>query len=128
MRRHGRESGDVALRPKKRPRHLTRDPLGGRMVRHADAHQSPAGVTKNDQAIEQLEGDGANHEQIDGRDPGGVIAEECLPTLGGRPCRLVMYRATADWATSIPKMKTSMRATLRCGPTHRQPFQRLLNF
>src|SRR6266446_9061207 len=54
--------------PWKRVRHLTCDPLGGRIVRHADAHQSPAGVAKNDQAIEQLEGDGTHHEQIDGRD------------------------------------------------------------
>src|SRR5712692_8101613 len=50
--------------PGKRVSHLTCDPLGGRVVRHADAHQSPAGVANNDQAIEQLEGDGANHEQI----------------------------------------------------------------
>jgi hypothetical protein len=45
--------------PRKRANHLTCDPLGGRIVRHADAHESPAGVTKNDQAIEQLEGDSA---------------------------------------------------------------------
>jgi hypothetical protein len=43
-----------------------------------------AGMTKNDQAIEQLERDSTNHEQIDGRDPGGMIAQECLPTLGSR--------------------------------------------
>src|ERR1035437_7533245 len=64
--------------------HLSRDPLGGRVVRHADAHQSPSGVAKNYQAIEQLERDSANHEQIDRRDPRGVIAQECFPTLGGR--------------------------------------------
>src|SRR5713101_5223688 len=67
--------------PGKRVSYLTCDPLGGRIVRHADAHQSPSGVAKNDQAVEQLEGDGANHKQIDGRDPSGMVAQECLPTL-----------------------------------------------
>jgi len=67
--------------PQKGIRHLSRDPLGRRIVRHTDAHQSPASVAKNYQAIEQLEGDGANHKQIDGGDPSGVIAQEGLPTL-----------------------------------------------
>ena len=44
----------------------------------------PAGVAKDYQAVEQLEGDSTNYKEIDGRDPGGVIAQECLPTLGGR--------------------------------------------
>ena len=60
--------------PGKRVSHLTCDPLGARIVRHADAHQSPSGVAKNDQAIEQLERDSTNHEQIDGRDPSGMVA------------------------------------------------------
>src|ERR1700719_764269 len=64
--------------------HLARDPLSGRIFRHPDAHQSPPGVTKNDQAIEQLERDSTNHEQIDGRDPSGMVAQECLPTRGWR--------------------------------------------
>jgi len=50
--------------PGKRVGHLAGDPLGGPVVRHADAHQSSAGVTKNDQAVEQLERDRPNHEQI----------------------------------------------------------------
>src|ERR1019366_1793626 len=32
--------------PGKRASHLNRDPLGGRIVRHSDAHQSPSGVAK----------------------------------------------------------------------------------
>ena len=51
------------------------------------------GVAKDDHAVEQLEGDSPNYKQIDGRDPGGVIAQEGLPTLGGR---LVMCLATVD--------------------------------
>jgi hypothetical protein len=38
-------------------------------------------MAKDDQVIEQLEGDGPNHEKIDGRDSSGMVAEECLPTL-----------------------------------------------
>ena len=41
--------------PGKRISYLTGDPLGGRIVRHRDAYQSPAGLVKDDQAIEQLE-------------------------------------------------------------------------
>jgi|SRR5208282_4877415 len=41
--------------PGKGVSHLTCDPLGGRIVRHADADQSPSGVAKNRQEIEQLE-------------------------------------------------------------------------
>jgi hypothetical protein len=41
--------------PREGVNHLSSDPLGGRIVRHPDAHQSPASVTQNDQAIEQLE-------------------------------------------------------------------------
>ena len=63
--------------------HLSRDPLGGRIVPHTDAHYSPAGVAKNYKAVEQLEGNGANHKQIDGGDPGGVIVQESLPALRG---------------------------------------------
>ena len=60
--------------PGKRVCYLTYDPLGGRIVRHADAHQSPPGVTKNDQALEQLKRDSTNHEQIDRSYPGGMVA------------------------------------------------------
>src|ERR1700693_5967172 len=37
---------------------MSRDPLGGRLVRHTDAHQLPSGVAENYQALENLEGDG----------------------------------------------------------------------
>jgi hypothetical protein len=61
---------------------LTCDPFCSRIARHANGHQAPSGVPKNYQAIEQLERDRSHHEQIDGRNPSGVIAQECLPTLG----------------------------------------------
>jgi hypothetical protein len=74
--------------PGKRVSYLTGDPLGGRIWGHADGNQPPSGVTKNDQAVEQLEGDGANHKQIDRRDPSGMVAKECLPPLGRWPLLL----------------------------------------
>jgi len=52
--------------PGERISHLTGDPLRGRIVRHTDAR--------------------VNHEQIDRRNAipaGGMIAQECFPTLGG---------------------------------------------
>src|SRR5208282_5937718 len=88
--------------------HLSREPFGGRIVRHADAHQSPSGVAPNYQAIEQLEGESANHEQIDRRDTRSVIAQEYLPALRAGPCRLVRYLATVDSATSIPSISSSL--------------------
>jgi hypothetical protein len=96
------------LVPRKGISHLSRDPLGGRMVRHADAHQSPSGVAKNDQAVEELEGDSAHHEQIERRDPSGVITQEGLPTLGGWSLPPSMYLATVDSATSIPRISSSL--------------------
>jgi hypothetical protein len=50
---------------------------------------SRARVAENYQTIEQLEGDSANHEQVDGGDPSGVIAQECLPTWEGGSYLLV---------------------------------------
>ena len=68
--------------PGKGVSHLPSDPLGSRIVRHADADQPPASVTQDHQAIEQLERDRAYHEQIQRSDAGGMIAQESLPTLG----------------------------------------------
>jgi hypothetical protein len=91
--------------PGKRVRHLTRDPLAGRIVRHADAHQSPAGVTKNDQAVEQLEGGSTNREQIDGRDPSAMVAQECLPTLGR--VAAASWSCTSLWLIRRPRSRAS---------------------
>jgi len=44
--------------------HLACDPLGGRIGGHGDPDQPPSRVAKNHQTIEQLEGDGADHEQV----------------------------------------------------------------
>jgi hypothetical protein len=67
--------------PRKGVSYLPSDPLGSRIVRHANAHQPPAGVTHDYQAIEQLERDRGYDEKIQRGDPGGMIVQESLPTL-----------------------------------------------
>ena len=69
------------LVPRKGVSHLNGEPRGARIARHADAHQPPARVTQDHQAVEQLEGDGTHHEKIQRRDGASVIAQESLPTL-----------------------------------------------
>src|SRR5271170_3568027 len=71
--------------PGKGVRHLTCNPLGRRVARHAKANQSSSRVPKNDQAVEQLERDRSHYEKIKRSNAGSVVAQECLPTLGGRP-------------------------------------------
>jgi len=78
----GRESSDAALRPRGKHHSPDRNPLGCRSARHADAHQSPSGVAKNDQAVEQLERDRSPHEKIKRGNAISVIAQECFPTPG----------------------------------------------
>src|SRR6266851_9210447 len=78
----GHESGGAALRPRERCRPPDLRSTRGRIVCHADARQSPAGVAKDYQAIKQLERDRAYDEQIQRSDAVNVIAQEGLPTLG----------------------------------------------
>ena len=70
---------------------LDRTRRRGRESGHGASSQGKASVTCPP-ILEQFEGDGASHEQIDGRDPGGMIAEERLPTLEGG---LVFWSCTA---------------------------------
>ena len=62
-------------------RDLTSDPLSGRIGGHAYPDQPPARVAENHQTIQQLERDGAHHEQVEGSDAGGMVAQEGLPAL-----------------------------------------------
>src|SRR6202043_4292263 len=68
--------------PGKSVGHLTSDPLGSRIGSDADHDQSPAGMTQDHQAVEQLERDSAYDEQIQRSEAGRVIAQESVPTLG----------------------------------------------
>ena len=71
--------------PRERVSHLTRDPLVCRVGSHRNRHESPAGVTQDHQALEQLERDRPHHEQIQRSDPTGVITQKGLPALGRWP-------------------------------------------
>jgi hypothetical protein len=55
---------------------LTRDPFGGRISCHSHPDQLPSRVAQNDQAVQQLERDGAHHEQIDRGDPCNVMRKK----------------------------------------------------
>jgi hypothetical protein len=91
--------------PGKGVSHLTGIPLGGRIARHTDAHQSPSGVAKNDQAIEQLERDRLHHEKINRSNASSVIAQrvsspalrgpDALPYTWPRLIRRLRCRASA---------------------------------
>src|SRR5258708_12335623 len=71
--------------PGKRVRHLTCDPLGGRIGSDADCYEPPTGVTQDHQAVEQLERDGAHHEQIHRTDAGSLIPPASIPTFPPLP-------------------------------------------
>jgi len=58
--------------------HLVRNPLAGRISGHGDPDQPPSRMAKNHQTIEQLEGDGAHHEQIDRSDPRRLITKKSV--------------------------------------------------
>ena len=45
-------------------------------------------VPKNDQAVEQLERDRSRHQKVKRNNASRVIAQKCLPTLGGWPLAL----------------------------------------
>src|ERR1700739_419339 len=57
--------------------------------------------------MEQLERDGAHHEQIQRSDTRSVTAQESLPTFDGGGRRGTIYLPTVDSATSIPSINNS---------------------
>src|SRR6266705_1783443 len=69
------------LVPRKCLRDLAAKPRCGRMSRDAEREQLPAIMAKDNQAIEQLEADRRNHENVDRRNGRGVISQEGLPRL-----------------------------------------------
>jgi len=52
-------------------------------------------MTDDHAALEQLERDGTHDEQIDGRDAGGMVAQERLPA----PCEIGRSRRPMSLAT-----------------------------
>jgi hypothetical protein len=62
--------------------HLISYPSRCRIGNDTDRDEPPAGVTKNDLTIEQLERDHVYDKQIQRSNVSSMIAQECLPTLG----------------------------------------------
>ena len=60
---------------------LTANPLCGRMSRDAERDQLPTIMAKDNQAVEQLEANRRNHEDVDRSSGRGVISQEGLPRL-----------------------------------------------
>jgi len=60
---------------------LTAKPRCARMSRDAEGDQLPAIMAKDKQAIEQLEADRRNHEDVDRRKGRGMISQEGFPRL-----------------------------------------------
>jgi hypothetical protein len=58
---------------------LSGDPIGGGICGHIGPDESTPFETQDDQPIEKFEPDGWDDEQIDGRDVGGVVAQEGAP-------------------------------------------------
>ena len=67
--------------PWKRLGDLARNPLRGRMARHAERHPQPSSVTYDDKTIEDLERDRRQDKQIDRRDAVGMVPKKRPPAL-----------------------------------------------
>jgi hypothetical protein len=74
MRCRGPESGAWVFHPREGFGCLTRNSLRCRIAGYGNPDQPSSSVAKNDQAIEQLERDGADYEQVDRSNSCGVIA------------------------------------------------------
>ena len=77
-------------------RDLRCDPVRGRMRCDVDPNKVSARQPDDDQAVEQIKANGRNNEQVHGGDVRGVVAQEGVPSLRGRPPRFIMYFATLD--------------------------------
>ena len=75
--RHGRRSRMTwRYIPRKGVNHLHRNPLTVGFANHTNRDQAPARMTQDHRAIEQLEGDLANDEQIRRSGASGLTAQE----------------------------------------------------
>ena len=62
---------------------LSGDPIGGRICGHIGPDEPSPLQAQDDQAVQHLEPDRRNDEQINGGNVGGVIAQEYPPTRRG---------------------------------------------
>src|SRR5712671_694931 len=93
--------------PRKGFRDLTCNPFRGRVCCDVDPDEVSAVEPDDDEAIEQVETDSWNNEQVHGGNVWRVVAQEGPPSLAGWSRRLTMNLATLDCATSNPSLSSS---------------------
>jgi len=67
---------------------LARDPFRGRMGCDVEPDKVSAGQLDDNKAIEQIEANGRNNEQVRGGDVRRVVTQESVPSLRGRAASL----------------------------------------
>ena len=67
--------------PRKGLRDLASDPVCRRIGGDGDMNQPAAVMAQDDEAEQQFEGRGGNHEEIDRGNAIGVVSQKCLPRL-----------------------------------------------
>jgi hypothetical protein len=77
-----------SLIPRKCLRDLACDPFRGWMRCDVDPNKVSAGQPDDDQAVEQIEANGRNNEQVHGGDVRRVVTQEGAPSLGRRSTSL----------------------------------------
>src|SRR5216684_7149601 len=96
-----------SLIPRKCLRDLTCNPFCRRICCDVDLDEISAIQPHDDEGIEQVETDSRNNEQVHGGNVGRVIMQEGSRSWLGGACRLTMYLATLDCATSNPSLSSS---------------------
>src|ERR1700751_1528376 len=84
--------------PRERLGDLARDPLRGRICRHAKRHPKSSSVAHNDKTIQNFESDRRQGKELDRRDAVDVIAEK-------RPPALRRWRRVAAYVPSARRLR-----------------------
>jgi hypothetical protein len=63
------------------------DPCSGRVLGDVEVNDAPPVVPEDHEAVEELEGHGRDHEEVDGRQGTDMVFEERLPGLRRRLAR-----------------------------------------
>jgi hypothetical protein len=91
--------------PRKRLRYLTRNPFRRRMACNVDPDEVSTIQPNDDEAIEQIEANGRDNEQVHGGDIWGMIAQESAPSLAWRPASLDHVLGDARLRDLKPELK-----------------------
>src|SRR5258707_8375589 len=96
-----------SLMPRKRLRYLTCNPFCRRIYCDVDPDEVSAAEPDDDEAIEQVETDSWNNEQVHGGNIRRVVMQEGPPSLAGRPPPFDHVLRDAHCATSNPSLSSS---------------------